>query len=172
MLIPVFAMPRLARVVAVALVALVLVGCNSKQTQSAANAKERVGLQQYWIAAAPGVALLARELGVYLRPCRPYVLSPHASQAEVVQWILVMKSVAATIRAVPPSNLATAHRRLLGVLNRSVDRMLRQVASGRPVGRQLAVMRSAIASWAAQVKHRAWQLGLPLASPIPRPIPI
>ena len=67
-MIPVFAMSRLARVVAVALVALVLVGCNSKQTQSAANAKERVELQQYWNAAAPGVALLARELGVYQRP--------------------------------------------------------------------------------------------------------
>ena len=65
MLMPVFAMSRLVPVVAVALVALVLVGCTRPQTQSAAAKKDRAELEQYWAATTPVVAEVAQELDSY-----------------------------------------------------------------------------------------------------------
>ena len=161
----VFAMSRLVRVVAIALVALVLVGCSAKPTQSAANAKDRAELQRYWNAAAPGVASLAQALDGYAHSF--WALDPPSQQRlDRGQAIFNMQIMMATSldRVRPPAALAVAHRQLLSVLNVSLHRMLR-VARGRPMKRQLAVVRTAIASWTAQVKLRAEQLGFPLAAP-------
>ena len=76
-----------------------------------------------------------------------------------------MKVLVATMPGVPPAGLARAHGQLLRALHRSLDLVVRQVDSGRPAKRQLAVMRTAVAHWAAQVRRRAGQLGLQLPAP-------
>jgi hypothetical protein len=175
MMVDVFATSRLVRLVAIALVALVLVGCNAKQTQVAPkNATERAELEQYWNAAAPGVASLAEALNGYAHSFGDapsfWALDPGQRYVERSQAILNMQILMATSldRAHPPAALAAAHRQLLSVLKVSLHRMLR-VARGRSMKRQLAVVRTAIASWTAQVKRRAEQLGFTLAAPSPGP---
>ena len=156
-------MTRLVPVLAVALVALVLVGCTKPQTQSAAHRKDRAELEQYWAATTPVVAELAQKLYSYANVHG--VFGPGLSPAERAQQIQDMKVLIATMPGVPPAGLTTAHGQLLRALHRSLDLVVRRVDSGRPVRRQLAVMRTAVAHWAAQVRRRAGQVGLQLRAP-------
>ena len=173
-MVPMVALSRLVRIAAIALFAVALIGCSKPPTPSPAHAKERAELQRYWAAEAPAVADLVQALDNFGNPLNEGE-NPSLSAAQHVEQVLGLRLLTSVgiDKVRPPTELATAHGELRRALHRSLNALARRAARGQTAARQIAAMRTAIAGWEAQMKHRARQLGMPLTYPSPqRLIPV